>query len=51
MRPAELLDLLGETLGHKRFFDQVLAGRTDLLGGRPEGAGAGGGVLPVRWME
>jgi hypothetical protein len=43
--------ILGETLEHKRFFDQAVAGRTDLLGRRADGAGTGGGVLPVRWME
>lgn len=43
--------ILGETLEHKRFFEQALAGRTDLLGRRADGAGTGGGVLPVRWME
>ena len=43
--------VLGETLEHKRFFEQATAGRTDLLGRRPEGAGTGGGVLPVRWIE
>ena len=43
--------ILGETLEHKRFFDQALAGRTDLLGRRAAGAGTGGGVLPVRWIE
>ena len=43
--------ILGETLEHKRFFDQALAGRTDLLGRRADGAGTGGGVLPVRWIE
>ena len=43
--------ILGETLEHKRFFDQAIAGRTDLLGPRADGAGTGGGVLPVRWME
>lgn len=41
--------ILGETLEHKRFFDQAAAGRTDLLGSRPEGAGTGGGVLARRW--
>ena len=35
--------ILGETLEHKRFFDQALAGRTDLLGRRADGAGTGGG--------
>ncbi len=43
--------ILGETLEHKRFFDQAVAGRTDLLGNRPEGQGTGGGVLPIRWIE
>jgi hypothetical protein len=43
--------ILGETLEHKRFFDQATGGRTDLLGRRPEGSGTGGGVLPVRWIE
>jgi hypothetical protein len=43
--------ILGETLEHKRFFDQALAGRTDLLGRRADGAGTGGGVLPRRWIE
>jgi hypothetical protein len=43
--------ILGEALEHKRFFDQAAAGRTDLLGRRADGAGTGGGVLPVRWIE
>jgi hypothetical protein len=43
--------ILGETLEHKRFFDQATGGRTDLLGRRPEGSGTGGGVLPTRWIE
>ena len=43
--------VLGETLEHKRFFEQALAGRTDLLGRRADGAGTGGGVLPTRWIE
>jgi hypothetical protein len=43
--------IVGETLEHKRFFEQAAAGRTDLLGRRMEGAGTGGGVLPVRWIE
>jgi len=41
--------IFGETLEHKRFFEQALAGRTDLLGRRADGAGTGGGVLPRRW--
>ena len=43
--------VLGETLEQKRFFDQAVAGRTDLLGRRMDGAGTGGGVLPTRWLE
>jgi hypothetical protein len=43
--------ILGETLEHKRFFEQALAGRSDLLGRRADGAGTGGGVLGVRWIE
>ena len=43
--------ILGETLEHKRFFDQALAGRTDLLGRRADGAGTPGVVLPTRWVE
>ena len=42
--------ILGETLEHKRFFDQILAGREDLLGRRMDGAGTGNGVLGVRWI-
>jgi hypothetical protein len=43
--------MLGETLEHKRFFDQMLAGRDDLLGRRMAGASTGDGVMPVRWIE
>jgi hypothetical protein len=43
--------ILGETLEHKRFFEQALAGRSDLLGRRADGAGTGGDVLGVRWIE
>jgi hypothetical protein len=44
--------ILGETLEQKRFFDQALAGRTDLLGKRAEQLGpAVGEVLPTRWVE
>lgn len=43
--------ILGESLEHKRFFEQALAGRLDLLGRRAEGASTGGGVLPTRWVE
>jgi hypothetical protein len=44
--------ILGETLEQKRFFDQALAGRTDLLGRRSEEVGPRiGEVLPTRWIE
>ncbi len=45
--------ILGETLEHKRFFDQMVAGRDDLLGRRSNGPGSpgtGDGVMPVRWV-
>ncbi len=34
--------ILGETLEQKRFFEQALAGRHDLLGRRTEDVGAAG---------
>jgi hypothetical protein len=44
--------ILGETLEQKRFFEQALAGRTDLLGRRGEGVGPRvGAVLSTRWIE
>ena len=43
--------VLGETLEQKRFFDQALSGRTDLLGRRADGAGTKGAVLPTRWVN
>ena len=46
--------VLGETLEQKRFFDQITAGREDVLGRRangPASPGTGDGVLPVRWIE
>jgi hypothetical protein len=43
--------ILGETMEHKRFFDQAIAGREDLLGRRADGAGTGGAVMPTRWVE
>lgn len=42
--------VLGEALEHQRFFEQMLAGRDDLLGRRADGAGTGGGVLGTRWL-
>jgi hypothetical protein len=44
--------ILGETMEQKRFFEQALAGRTDLLGRRGDAAGpAQGAVLAARWVE
>ena len=44
--------ILGETLEQKRFFEQALAGRTDLLGRREKSlAPSHGEVLPTRWIE
>jgi hypothetical protein len=51
-RHRRLLDLiLGETLEHRRLFEQALAGRTDLLGRRASVPEATGRVLPTRWVE
>jgi hypothetical protein len=52
-RHAKMLGLvLGETLEQKRFFDQALAGRTDLLGRRGASLGPSHGeVLSSRWIE
>jgi hypothetical protein len=52
-RHGKLLGLvLGETLEQKRFFEQALAGRTDLLGRRGASLGPShGAVLPSRWIE
>ena len=44
--------ILGETLEQKRFYEQALAGRHDLLGRRTEDVGPlVGKVLPTRWIE
>ncbi len=49
---AMLRVILGETREQQRFFEQALAGRTDLLGRRAHDAGpARGDVLPARWIE
>jgi len=49
---AMLRVILGETREQQRFFEQALAGRTDLLGRRTPAAGpAEGTVLPARWIE
>ena len=43
--------IIGETLEHQRMFEQALAGRTDMLGRRDDGAGTAGEVLSTRWVE
>jgi hypothetical protein len=43
--------ILGESMEHKRFFEQAAEGLEDLLGRRTEGAERVGGVLPTRWLE
>ena len=44
--------VLGEVLESQRFFEQALAGRTDLLGKRTPGVGKlEGSVLQTRWIE
>jgi hypothetical protein len=43
--------ILGEVQEHTRFFEQALAGRTDLLGRRTTGSPAEGAVLSSRWIE
>jgi hypothetical protein len=43
--------ILGETIEHQRMFEQALAGRTDVLGRRADGAGTEGAVLATRWVE
>ena len=52
-RHAKMLRvILGETLEHKRFFEQALAGRTDLLGRRGDAVGVRvGSVMSTRWIE
>jgi hypothetical protein len=52
-RHAKMLQvILGEALEQKRFFEQALAGRTDLLGRRADVLGPSHGeVLPTRWLE
>jgi hypothetical protein len=42
--------ILGETLEHKRFFDQAVAGREDLLGRRVDGGSRNGAVGGTRWI-
>ena len=42
--------VLGETLEHKRFFEQAVAGREDLLGRRMDAGPRRGGVIDSRWL-
>lgn len=43
--------ILGESMEHKRLFEQAAAGLEDLLGRRTGGVERVGGVLPTRWLE
>jgi len=43
--------ILGESMEHRRFFEQAAAGFEDLLGRRTPDAERVGGVLPTRWLE
>jgi hypothetical protein len=43
--------ILGESLEHKRLFEQASEGFEDVLGRRTGGVPRQGAVLPVRWME
>ena len=43
--------ILGESLEHRRLFEQGASGDEDLLGRRTDGAERVGVVLPTRWME
>jgi hypothetical protein len=43
--------LLGESIEHKRLFEQAAAGFEDLLGRRTGGVPRVGAVLPTRWQE
>jgi hypothetical protein len=42
--------LVGETLEHKRFFEQAVAGQEDLLGRRVDGGARRGEVIGTRWV-
>jgi len=43
--------ILGESLEHRRLFEQAAAGLEDLLGRRMGGVERVGAVLPTRWLE
>jgi len=42
--------IVGETVEAKRFFDQMVGGRVDLLGRAADGARTKGAVMPTRWV-
>jgi len=51
-RHRTMLDvILGESLEHRRLFEQAAAGFEDVLGRRTSGAARVGAVLPARWQE
>jgi hypothetical protein len=43
--------VLGESLEHRRLFEQAAAGLEDVLGRRTGGVPRQGTVLPTRWQE
>ena len=43
--------ILGETLEHKRFFEQAWPAAPISWAAAPTAPGTGGGVLPIRWIE
>lgn len=43
--------VLGEAMEQKRFFEQMLENREDVLGRRQAHFSTGGGVLATRWLE
>ena len=43
--------ILGESLEHRRLFEQAAAGDEDVIGRRTGGAARVGAVLPDRWQE
>jgi hypothetical protein len=51
-RHRTMLDVIvGESLEHKRLFDQAASGFEDLLGRRTGGVARQGAVLSTRWLE
>jgi hypothetical protein len=43
--------VLGESLEHKRLFEQAASGFEDVIGRRTGGVARVGAVLPARWQE